>query len=92
MGRPRWCAIGVVGRHAIKAKAGAHSILQATHGMLTQHTGYGTIRGVHTGVPGQGRLGGGPGPQQASSRGRGGRQGGRSPQLWQQAVSEWLEA
>ena len=91
MGSTRCVAIGMVG-HAVKAKAGANRVLQTAQRMLTQHGWYGTASGVYTGMPGQRGLRRGKGSQQAGRRGGSKRQGGRRPQLWQQAVSERLEA
>ena len=91
MGSTRCVAIGMVG-YAVKAEAGAHWVLQTAQRMLTQHSGCNTTRGVHTGMPGQRRLRRGQGSQQAGRRCGGERQGAGRPQLWQQAVSERLEA
>ena len=79
-------------RHAVKAEAGPHWVLQTAQRMLTQRSWYSTARGVYTGMPGERGLRGGKGSQQAGRRGGGERQGAGRPQLWQQAVSERLEA
>lgn len=91
MDSTRCVAIGMVW-HAVKAEVGANWVLQTALRMLTQHSWYSTARGVYTGVPGQRRLRGGKGSQQAGRRCGGKRQGARRPQLWQQAVSERLKA